>query len=86
MGGINDYIALYHLMEHVKSRGYKVAIYSGHPHMQPGIMDLADYYKVGPYMPEYGSLNSKTTNQRFWKKENNCQWTDITYRFQEERV
>lgn len=73
MGGINDYITLYHLMEYVKSRGYKVAIYSGHPHMQPGIMDLADYYKVGPYMPEYGPLNSKTTNQRFWKKENNCQ-------------
>lgn len=82
MGGINDYHALYHLMAHVKYKGLKVAVYSGHPHMQPGIMEQADYYKVGPYMPEYGPLDSPTTNQRFWKKEWNNEWTDITYRFQ----
>jgi hypothetical protein len=33
-------------------------------------------------MPEYGPLNSPTTNQRFWKKEWNNEWIDITYRFQ----
>lgn len=81
MGGINDYNTLYHLMAHLKYKGLKIALYSGHNHMQPGIMDLVDYYKLGPYMPEYGPLNKKTTNQRFWKKENG-QWIDITYRFQ----
>lgn len=86
MGGINDYNTLYHLMAHTKYRGYKIALYSGHPHMQPGIMDLVDYYKVGPYMPEYGGLDSPTTNQRFWKKDGNGQWIDITYKFQLKRV
>ena len=86
MGGINDYNTLYHLMAHLKYRGYKIAIYSGHPHMQPGIMDLVDYYKVGPYMPEYGGLDKPTTNQRFWKKEWNNEWVDITYKFQMKRV
>lgn len=85
MGGINDYNTLYHLMAHLKYRGYKIAIYSGHDYFQPGIVDLADYYKIGPYIPERGPLNNPNTNQKFFKKENN-EWIDITYRFQLKRV
>jgi hypothetical protein len=32
-----------------------------------------------------GPLNAETTNQRFFKKENN-NWIDITYKFQQKRV
>ena len=58
-------------MAHLKYRGYKIAIYSGHDYFQPGIVDLADYYKIGPYIPERGPLNNPNTNQKFFKKENN---------------
>jgi anaerobic ribonucleoside-triphosphate reductase activating protein len=85
MGGINDYETLAELMKEVKEWGLKVAIYSGHEHIEPIIEPYVDYYKVGPYKPKYGPLNQKTTNQRFYKKENN-EWVDITYKFQKERV
>ena len=85
MGGINDYETLAKLMKEVKEWGLKVAIYSGHEHIEPIIEPYVDYYKVGPYKPKYGPLNQKTTNQKFFKKENN-EWVDITYKFQKERV
>ena len=46
---------------------------------------VLDYYKVGPYIPQAGPLNKNTTNQRFFKKEGNENWQDITYRFQEKK-
>ena len=36
--------------------------------MVPFLVNLLDYYKVGPYIPERGPLNKETTNQRFYKK------------------
>lgn len=62
----------------------KFAMYSGRTERKAILEDLLDYYKVGPYIPKYGPLNKKTTNQHFYKKENN-NWIDITYRFQEEK-
>ena len=85
MGGINDYETLAELMKEVKEWGLKVAIYSGHDYIEPTIEPYVDYYKVGPYKPKCGPLNQKTTNQKFFKKENN-EWVDITYKFQKERV
>lgn len=85
MGGINDYEMLAELMQEAKEWGLKIAIYSGHDYIEPIIEPFVDYYKIGPYNPKYGPLNSLTTNQRFYKKENNT-WIDITYKFQQERV
>lgn len=85
MGGINDYDTLAELMKEVKDWGLKVAIYSGHEYIESTIEPYVDYYKVGPYKPDCGPLNQKTTNQKFYKKENNT-WIDITYKFQQERV
>ena len=85
MGGINDYRTLADLMKHVKEKGLKVAIYSGHNHIDSTIEPFVDYYKVGPFIPERGGMNKKTTNQKFLKKKNNS-WIDITYRFQKERA
>ena len=71
MGGINDYSSLAELMQVVKDWGLKVAIYSGHDYIEPIIEPYVDYYKIGPYIPECGPLDSPTTNQKFFKKENN---------------
>ena len=86
MGGINDYSTLTHLMRHVKYKGLKVALYSGHTEMNSEIADIADYYKVGPYIEELGPLNRETTNQRFYKKDANGKWIDITGKFWLKRV
>lgn len=46
----------------------KVAWYSGRQELSNRI-DLCnfDYIKLGPYKEEFGPLNSRTTNQRFYK-------------------
>lgn len=46
-----------------------------------------DYVKVGPYMEEYGPLDSPNTNQRFYAVsfnpfKENFDLTDLTYLFQ----
>lgn len=59
----------------------KVAWYSGRQELNNNI-DLCnfDYIKLGPYKEEFGSLNSRTTNQRFYKV-NGKELVDITNKF-----
>lgn len=59
----------------------KVAWYSGRQELSNSI-DLSnfDYIKLGPYKEEFGPLNSRTTNQRFYKV-NGRKLVDITSRF-----
>ena len=59
----------------------KVAWYSGRQELSNSI-DLSnfDYIKLGPYKEEFGPLNSRTTNQRFYKV-NGKELVDITSRF-----
>ena len=60
----------------------KVAWYSGRQELSKDInLNNFDFIKLGPYIEELGPLNSKTTNQRFYKIENN-KLIDITYKFQ----
>lgn len=60
----------------------KVAWYSGKQELSKDInLEFFDFIKLGPYIEELGPLNSKTTNQRFYKVENN-KLIDITYKFQ----
>lgn len=61
----------------------KVAWYSGRQELSNSI-DLCnfDYIKLGPYKEEFGPLNSKTTNQRFYKV-NGRELVDITSKFLE---
>lgn len=58
-----------------------VAWYSGRQELAKEI-DLKnfDYIKLGPYVEELGPLNSKTTNQRFYKVEDN-KLINITHKF-----
>lgn len=56
----------------------KVAWYSGRQELSDDIkLKNFDYIKLGPYKEEYGPLNKKTTNQRFYKV-NNGTLVDIT--------
>lgn len=59
----------------------KVAWYSGRQELNNNI-DLCnfDYIKLGPYKEEFGPLNSRTTNQRFYKV-NGKELVDITSKF-----
>ena len=59
----------------------KVAWYSGRQELSNHI-DLYnfDYIKLGPYKEEFGPLNSRTTNQRFYKISDG-ELIDITSKF-----
>lgn len=59
----------------------KVAWYSGRQELDNNI-DLCnfDYIKLGPYKEESGPLDSRTTNQRFYKV-NGRKLVDITSKF-----
>lgn len=63
----------------------KIAIYTGADYisvLEP-CLNLLDYIKVGHFDIKLGGLNSSSTNQRMYKKENG-KWIDITYRFQKQ--
>ena len=59
----------------------KVAWYSGRQELSNHI-DLCnfDYIKLGPYKEEFGPLNSRTTNQRFYKVDGK-ELVDIASKF-----
>jgi len=60
----------------------KVAWYSGRTKL-PEVIDLNyfDFIKLGPYIKEFGGLDSKNTNQKFYKIENN-KLINLTFKFQ----
>ena len=68
LGEGRDPEALLSLARYIKLKHrVKVALYSGRPEVEDAIWDVFDYVKVGPYIPEKGPLNSRTTNQRLYK-------------------
>lgn len=59
----------------------KVGWYSGRQELSKNIeLGNFDYIKLGPYIEEFGPLNSKTTNQRFYKVSDE-ELVDITSKF-----
>lgn len=59
----------------------KVGWYSGRQELSEDIeLSNFDYIKLGPYIEEFGPLNSKTTNQRFYKVSDG-ELIDITSKF-----
>ena len=68
LGEGRDPETLVNLCRHIKAaHGIKVALYSGREKVEEKLMMEFDYVKVGPYIPEKGPLNVKTTNQRLYK-------------------
>lgn len=88
MGGDSDYEYLAYLCREMKHfhPHLKFCMYSGRPtrdfHMEP----VLDYYKVGPWMEEFGPLNNPNTNQVFYTKIGDNRWLDTTYKFQTEKI
>ena len=59
----------------------KVGWYSGRQELSKDIeLGNFDFIKLGPYIEEFGPLNSKITNQRFYKVSDG-ELVDITSRF-----
>ena len=59
----------------------KVAWYSGRQELSKEIdLQNFDFIKLGPYIEKLGPLNSRTTNQRFYKV-NGKELVDITSKF-----
>lgn len=84
MGGDNDPKVVNRLAEKVKSLGLKTAWYSGRQELSKDVnLENFDYIKLGPYMEEFGPLNSRTTNQRMYKVHD-CELEDITSKFWKE--
>lgn len=84
MGGDNDPKVVNRLAEKVKSLELKTAWYSGRQELSKDVnLENFDYIKLGPYMEEFGPLNSRTTNQRMYKVHD-CELEDITSKFWKE--
>jgi len=84
MGGDADPKGINQLAQYIHETypQYKVAWYSGRLRIAPEVRKTDfDYIKVGPYIRHLGPLKSPTTNQRLYRKVENGEFEDITYRF-----
>lgn len=73
MGGDADPLYVKRLSEWVHSNcpGLKTCWYSGRDLKNAAdVLGSLDFIKVGPYVDEYGPLDSPTTNQRFYRIDN----------------
>ena len=76
LGEGQDPQAILSLAAHVRELGLDVALYSGREEVEDEFWKAFDYLKLGPYRPECGPLNKRTTNQRLYHHGK-----DITERF-----
>ncbi len=84
LGEGNDRERLLELAAHVRSAGLQPALYSGRAEVEDDLFRAFDFVKVGPYVEQYGPLNSRSTNQRLYKvvhEGENFTLEDITKRF-----
>ena len=82
MGGDSNPLEVDALAQWVKiNYSIKIAWYSGRQELSKDInLNNFNFIKLGPYIEDLGPLNSKTTNQRFYKIEKN-KLVDITNLF-----
>ena len=95
MGGDQNLSELYDLCQTARKNNLKTCLYTGLTldsylskaanTLGPQMFSFLNYLKVGPYIQELGGLNSKTTNQRFYKLDK-YPCTDITEQFQKEHI
>lgn len=83
LGEGRDLGRIFALAQYVRrAHGLAVALYSGRTEVEEEVFEVFDYVKVGPYMAEFGPLNSRTTNQRLYKVSHSpLIKEDITSRF-----
>lgn len=86
MGGDSEPARINILSKYIKNNypNIKTAWYSGKQELAKEIeLKNFDYIKLGPYMEEFGPLNSRATNQRMYKVHD-CELEDITSKFWKE--
>ena len=65
-----------------KYRTIKIGWYTGRTTISRQIdIKFFNYIKVGPYIKHLGPINSKTTNQKMYRVENESILNDITNKF-----
>lgn len=65
--GMHNVDRLTELLVIAKSFNLKTAMYTGLDVLEPELINLLDYYKLGKYNKQLGGLSSTTTNQRLYK-------------------
>ncbi len=84
MGGDQNLTELNNLLRFVKEK-YKIktCVYSGLDdcYLFNDMLDILDFLKIGRYIQALGGLESKGTNQKFYKIKNSIK-IDITSKFQ----
>lgn len=81
MGGDSNPEYINILGKTIKCHKLKSAWYSGKQELSKDInLEFFDFIKLGPYIEELGPLNSRTTNQRFYKVSNG-ELINITSKF-----
>lgn len=86
MGGDQNPLKIIELAQFIRNSypNLKIGWFSGKSALNDALMDKVlvslDYLKLGPFLKDYGPLNSPNTNQKFYQivKEN---LIDITYKF-----
>ncbi|GHU88905.1 hypothetical protein FACS1894155_04720 [Bacteroidia bacterium] len=85
MGGDSDPQEVERLsffLRRTTNKRIKIAWYSGRQHLpEDCALRYFDFIKLGPYMEHLGGLDCASTNQRFYRIENETM-VDITERFQ----
>lgn len=81
LGGDADQIGVNELCETIHEMGLKSCWYSGRSELPLWVnLKNLDYLKLGPYIKKCGALDSKATNQRFYKVEDG-KLADWTWKF-----
>lgn len=81
-GGKNEKEELVKYSSMAHERGLKTCLYSGRDINIESWMNCFDYIKLGSYQEHLGGLESQTTNQKMYKKQDN-KYLDITSLFWE---
>lgn len=83
MGGY-DYSYLNVLFAYTKKCGLKTCWYTGLNYIPKSLdLNVLDYVKIGPFIKEYGPLNCKDTNQKFFvvNHDKSNALENITFKF-----
>jgi anaerobic ribonucleoside-triphosphate reductase activating protein len=86
MGGDQNLPNLNAILQKIREYGIKTCLYSGEDDVNK-LLDLIpylDYLKIGSYRENLGALNSKMTNQKFFKIQDGIM-TDMTHLFHSKR-
>ena len=85
IGGGHDYSALNDLFSYTKQNtNIKTCWYTGLNYIPKSLdLNMLDYIKIGPYISEYGGLNCKETNQKFFvvHHDKSNMLENITFKF-----